>query len=92
MSDAMETIVVAAGRTVVTGRAWPPKTHGPGATVSVPAADAAQLRASGHAIDPEAALVRMQNATHPDAHGSVSVGVGDAEPRVNPGLVGRPAR
>ena len=88
MSDGVETITVAAGRTVITGRAWPPVTHGPGATVTVPAAEAAQLRASGHAIDPGATPVRFQSATHPDAHGSVSIGVGAAEPLVNPGLIG----
>ncbi len=86
----MEEIVVAAGHTVVTGRTWPPKTHPAGSRIKVTAAEVVQLRASGHAIDPTAPPVRVQNAMHPDAHGSVSVGVGAAEPRVNPGTIGGP--
>ena len=90
MSDLMETIVVAAGRTVVTGRAWPPKMHGPGATVSVPATEAAQLRASGHAVDPNAGLVKRQGLVPRDGAQTASIGVGAAEPLVNPGTIGGP--
>ena len=86
MSDDMETITVAAGRTVHTGGGWPPVAHGPGAQVRVTTAEAAQLRASGHAIDPAAQPVRVMDTSERGA--TRSIGVGAAEPRVNPGTIG----
>ena len=87
MSDDLEEITVAAGRTVSNGRGWPPRVHGPGAVLRVSPAEAAQLRESGHAIDPNARLVRVQNpAGTTNAAGAIEVS--PQGPVTNPGLIG----
>ena len=90
MSDDLEEITVAAGKTVSNGRGWPPRMHGPGTVLRVSAADAEQLRKSGHAIDPNAQLVKKQGLVSRDGAQTASIGVGAADPLVNPGTIGGP--
>lgn len=86
MTDDMETITVAAGRTLYSGKGWPPVKHLPGEQVTVTKAEAAQFRESGHAIDPNAQRVRVMDTSQ--GGGTRSIGVGAAEPLVNPGTIG----